>query len=130
MRECGDRNMSSFTHKDLDIWKEGIDLIEKIYKITNNTKPNVKSNSNFFTNILIYHKSCHFEGVSPKNLLLHGWFCINYQKMKNLETLLIIALKLNYLSEAIFDEISETIEKLRRMILNFIKYQKKKSSNT
>jgi sulfite exporter TauE/SafE len=49
--------------------------------------------------------------------------------MKNLEALLIIALKLNYLSEAIFDEISETIEKLRRMILNFIKYQKQKSPN-
>jgi four helix bundle protein len=124
--------MSSFTHKDLDIWKEGIDLIEKIYKITNKLPENEKyglisqmqrSSVSVPTNIA--------EGAARQSKKEFIQFLyISLGSLSELETLLIIALKLNYLSEAIFDEISETIEKLRRMILNFIKYQKKKSSNT
>ena len=123
--------MSSFTHKDLDIWKEGIDLIEKIYKITNKLPENEKyglisqmqrSSVSVPTNIA--------EGAARQSKKEFIQFLyISLGSLSELETLLIIALKLNYLSEAIFDEISETIEKLRRMILNFIKYQKQKSPN-
>jgi len=57
-------------------------MINKVPKGWNmvNTKPNVKSNSNFFTSVLNHHKSCHFEGFSPKNLLLQGWFCISWER--------------------------------------------------
>jgi hypothetical protein len=59
--------------------------MDKQAKTNSYTKPNVKSNSNFFTTVSIYnHKSCHFEGVSPKNLLLQGWFCITMDSSPSL----------------------------------------------
>ncbi len=116
------------THKDLDIWKEGIKLVEKIYKLTENFPDNEK-----FGIVLQMQRSAVSiptniaEGAARQSIKEFIQFLyIALGSLSELETLLIITDKLNYVAKKEYNEIFEEIEKLRRMILNFIKYQKGK----
>ncbi len=135
MRECGKANMRkcedarmSFTHKNLDIWKEGIELVEKIYQLTSTFPEKEKYGiiSQMKRSVVSVPTNIA-EGAARQSIKEFIQFLyISLGSLSELETLLFISYKLNYFDEKVSNDVFDKVEKLRRMILNFIKYQKKK----
>lgn len=113
------------THKDLDIWKIGIELVLKIYELTNKFPDSEKFGlTSQMRRCVISIPANISEGAarnSKKEFI--QFLYISLSSLSELETHLIIAEKLNYTD--IKEEI-DFIETLRPKILNFIKYQKTK----
>ena len=113
------------THKDLDVWKLGIVLVEDIYKITK-----------LFPNDELYGMVSQMRRASvsiPSNIaegyardskkeLIH-YLYISLGSLSELETQLIISTNLGYIKD---ESKLGDIEILRRMLLNLIKYHKSK----
>ena len=111
------------THKDLEIWQKGIELVEKIYKLSSSFPKEEsygiisqmrRSVVSFPTNIA--------EGAarfSKKEFIQFVY--ISLGTLSELETLTIISLRLGYHNS---NDVLGDIELLRRMTLNFIKYLK------
>ena len=113
------------THKDLDVWKLGIELVEDIYKITK-----------LFPNDELYGMVSQMRRASvsiPSNIaegyardskkeLIH-YLYISLGSLSELETQLIISTNLGYIKD---ESKLGDIEILRRMLLNLIKYHKSK----
>lgn len=114
------------THKDLDIWKLGIELVEEIYKITNKfPKEEIFCLTSQMRRSAISIPSNIAEGAarnSKKEFI--QFLYISLGSLVELETQIIIAKKLGYIKENI--DFIEVVEKLRRKLLNFIKYLKEK----
>lgn len=113
------------THKDLDIWKRGIDFVEKIYMVTANfPKEEIYGLVSQIRRAAISYPSNIAEGAarfSKKEFVQYLYIALG--SLSEVETQLIIASKLKYLTRA---DLAEDIEILRRMTLNFIKYLKSK----
>lgn len=129
MRRCVDvfkySSKQMKTHKDLDIWNESVDLVCTVYSICKIFPVEEKySLSLQIKNSAISVPSNIAEGAArnSKKEFVHFLY-IALSSLAELETQLIIAKKLNFLDCNI---IFENIEKLRRKILNFIKYLKNK----
>jgi four helix bundle protein len=111
------------THKDLEIWKRGIELVEKIYKLSS-TFPKEESYgiiSQMRRSVVSYPTNIA-EGAarfSKKEFIQFVY--ISLGTLSELETLTIISLRLGYHSNR---GVLEEIEVLRKMTLNFIKYLK------
>jgi four helix bundle protein len=113
------------THKDLEVWKDSLDLIEMIYKKTN-TFPNDEK-------VGLVSQMRRAAVAIPSNIA--EGYARNYTKEKirylyialgsasELETQLIISGRLNYPSS---DEINNQLEKTRRKLINLIKYHRSK----
>jgi four helix bundle protein len=114
------------THKDLDIWKRGIGLVEKTYKATTNfPKEELYGLTSQIRRAAISYPSNIAEGAARFSKKEFTQFLyISLGSLSELETQLIIAEKLRYLKT---DNLLEEVEVLRRMTLNFIKYLKSKS---
>ena len=114
------------THKDLEIWKEGIELVKKIYEITNIfPKSEQYGLTSQIRRAAVSIPSNISEGAarnSKKEFI--QFLYISLSSIAELETQIIIANKLNYIDD--ISDIDENVEKLRRKLLNFIKYQKSK----
>ena len=114
------------THKDLDIWKRGIDLVEKIYKSTANfPKEELYGLTSQIRRAAISYPSNIAEGAarfSKREFIQYLY--ISLGSLSEVETQIIIAKKLQYLKAT---NLLEDIEVLRRMTLNFIKYLKSKT---
>ena len=116
------------THKDLDIWKLGIDLAMKIYELTDKFPDIEKYNLvNQMRRCAISIPANISEGAArnTKKEFLHFLY-ISLGSLSELETHLIIAKRLKYMDG---EEIFKFIELLRPKILNFIKYQKSRIEN-
>jgi four helix bundle protein len=115
------------THKDLDIWKRGIAFIEQIYKVTGKfPKEELYGLTSQIRRAAVSYPSNIAEGAarSSKKVFIHFlYFALG--SLSEVETQLIIAEKLGYLSA---NNLLEEVEALRRMTLNFIKYLKSKNS--
>ena len=109
------------THRDLDVWKEGIELVVKIYEIVQNFPKEEKHGLvDQIKRSAISIPSNIAEGAarnSKKEFLqfLH----ISLGSVSELETQLIIANRLGFLNN---NEIFSLIEKERSKILGLIKY--------
>ena len=102
------------THKDLDIWKRGMSFVEEIYGLASQLR---RAAVSFPSNIA--------EGAarsSAKEYIKYLYIAIG--SLSEIETQIMIAGRLGYLSG---DKILEEIESLRKMTLNFIKYLKSKN---
>jgi four helix bundle protein len=113
------------THKDLDIWKQGIELVEEVYK-----------NTAIFPREEIYGLTSQMRraAVSVPSNISEGaarsskkefiqFLYVALGSLSELETQTIISEKLGYLQN--HHQLMEMIEKQRRKQLNFIKYLKK-----
>jgi four helix bundle protein len=117
------------THKDLDIWGESIDLVERIYKITDTfPQSEMYGLTNQMRRSAVSIPSNISEGAArSSNKEFIQFLYISLGSLSELETHLIISSKLRYMEdESIFGE----IEILRRKLLNFIKYRKTKPNRT
>ena len=116
------------THKDLDIWKIGIELVLKIYELTNKFPDAERFGlTSQMRRCAVSIPANISEGAarnSKKEFI--QFLYISLSSLSELETHLTIAEKLNYtdIKKAI-----DFIETLRPKILNFIKYQKTKLEN-
>jgi four helix bundle protein len=112
------------THKDLQIWQSGIELVEIIYKITT-----------LFPASEMYGLTSQMRraAVSVPSNIAEGaarqgekefvqFLYVALGSLSELETQAIIAVRLGYMSDS---SVLESIEALRRKMLNFIKFRKK-----
>jgi four helix bundle protein len=116
------------THKDLDIWIRGINLVEQIYKATKKfPKEEIYGLTSQIRRAAVSYPSNIAEGAarsSTKEFIQFLYIALG--SLSEIETQIIIAVKLGYLSD---DKLLEEVEALRRMTLNLIKYLKNKEVN-
>jgi four helix bundle protein len=111
------------THKDLQIWQLGIELVETVYKVTA-----------IFPASEMYGLTSQMRraAVSVPSNIAEGaarqgqkefiqFLYIALGSLSELETQFVIATRLGY---QVNDGCLEKIEALRRMMLNFIKFRK------
>jgi len=109
--------------KDLKIWQESIELVEEIYEITKEfpreelygivnqiRRSAVSLPSNIAEGFMRYH-----------NKEFKQFLFIALASSAEIETQLIISKKLGYLAKQKLDELSESIDKLNRMMMTLIK---------
>jgi four helix bundle protein len=113
------------THKDLEVWKLGIDLVEKLYLLTRVfPKEEIYGLTSQIRRSGVSIPSNIAEGAARKNTKEYIQFLyIALGSLSELETQLIISQRLKYLDS---DIVFEDIEKLRRKLLNLIKYMNSK----
>lgn len=115
------------THKDLDIWKIGLELVEEVYRITGGfPKEEIYGITSQLRRAAVSIPSNIAEGAarnSKKEFLQYLYIALG--SLAELETQIVISERLGFLAQ---DILSETIEKLRRKLLNFIKYLKGKGN--
>lgn len=113
------------THKDLDVWKLGIELVEKIYKATTVfPKEEIYGLTSQMRRAAVSIPSNIAEGAarnSEKEFI--QFLYISLGSLSELETQIIIANKIGYLDSLYM---INSIEILRKKLLNFIKYIKTK----
>ena len=124
MRGCANLGGEKMiTHKDLDIWKLGIELVEEIYKTTVEfPKEEIYGLTNQMRRASVSIPSNISEGAargSKKEFIKFLYIALG--SLAELETQTIISEKLGYLKN---HQLMDLIEKQRRKQLNFIKYLK------
>jgi len=113
------------THKDLDIWKIGIELVKQVYEITN-LFPNEETYGliSQMRRSAISIPSNISEGAARNSKREFIQFLyISLGSLAELETQMVISTELGYIPQN--SQIFSQIELLRRKLLNFIKYLKK-----
>lgn len=114
------------THKDLDVWKLGIDLVENIYKITSELPDDERYGlSSQMKRSAVSIPSNIAEGAARNSIKDYIRFLyISLGSLSELETQLIIAERTKCLKSL---EILKDITTIRKKLINLIKYLK---SNT
>ncbi len=118
--------MNNKIHKELDIWKESMDLVEEIYKMI---KPFPKDElyglSSQMKRSAISIPSNIAEGAARNSRKEYIRFLhIALGSLSELETQVIISKRLNFIDTEV--ELLDLINKIRSKTLNFIKYQRSK----
>lgn len=113
-------------HKELDVWKESIELTKKIYNITKNfPKEELYGLTNQIRRASVSIPSNIAEGStrnSDKEFI--QFLYVSLGSLAELETQLIISKEIGY-NKYLFEE---EIEKIKKMILGLIKYLKNKNN--
>ena len=118
-------NGSMSTHKDLDIWKNGIVIVEEVYKLCKQIPDDEKFGLiSQLKRASVSIPSNIAEGAARQSTKEYIQFIyIALGSLSEIETQIIIAHRLNYISDT---DILVSIENERKQILNFIKYLKSK----
>lgn len=115
-------------HKDLDVWKEGLIFVKKIYKVTTPFPDSEKFGLvSQIRRAAVSVPTNIAEGAarqSDKELI--QFLYISLGSIAELETLLIIATDISYLNQEDSNTVNESLQKIRSMLLGLIRYQKKK----
>jgi four helix bundle protein len=111
------------THKDLDVWKKSIDLVTKVYNITSSyPKEDIFGLTNQIRRASISIPSNIAEGAARTSRKeFKRSLTISLGSTSELETQCIISKNLNYISESQFQELSQNIDSVRRMLIGLIK---------
>ncbi len=113
------------THKDLDVWKEGIDLVVEIYQETRKfPKEELYGITSQLRRASVSFPSNIAEGYAKRHIgELIQYLYNSLASLSEVETQLIISERLEYLEAK---DLLDFVEKLRRMLLNLIKYHESK----
>ena len=115
------------THRDLDVWKEGIELATLIYKLTDTfPKEERYGLSDQLKRSAVSIPSNIAEGAarhSSKEFVQYLYIALG--SASELETQLIISKKVGFLSET---DIFETLERVKSQLLGLIRYLKGKGA--
>ena len=127
MSEIVTEKVNIKTHKDLDVWKKSMDLVERVYRRTESFPDSEKYGlTNQIRRCAVSVSSNIAEGAARNTDKEFVQFCyIALGSLSELETQLLIAERLKY-SQNI--DILENIVEIRRMLLGLIKYLKSKQS--
>ena len=127
MSEIVTEKVNIKTHKDLDVWKKSMDLVERVYRRTERFPDSEKYGlTNQIRRCAVSVSSNIAEGAARNTDKEFVQFCyIALGSLSELETQLLIAERLKY-SQNI--DILENVVEIRRMLLGLIKYLKSKQS--
>ena len=111
------------THKDLKVWQLSIDLVEKVYKITNCfPKEEMYGLTSQMRRCAVSVPSNIAEGAARKTKNEYLQFLyVSLGSLSELETQIEISKRLKYLNDP---PVEELVEKIRRMLLNLVGYLK------
>jgi four helix bundle protein len=111
-------------HKNLDIWKLSMDLVEIIYKLTSNfPKEEIYGLTSQLRRSAISIPSNIAEGAARKgNNETLQFLYVSLGSLSELETQYLIAKRLEYFTEE--DKTELLIIEIRKKLLNYIKYIK------
>ncbi len=111
----------STTHKDLDIWKRGIEFVERIYKITAAfPREEIYGLVSQLRRAAISYPSNIAEGAARSSKKEYiQYLYISLASLSEIETQLIISKRLDYLKG---NDLFEEIDALRKMTLSLIRY--------
>ena len=112
------------THKDLEIWKLSMELVEKVYKATN-TFPKEERYvlSSQIRRAAISVPSNIAEGAARKGNKENLQFLyISFGSLSELETQILISKRLNFIESE--KELISLLETTRKKLISFIKYVK------
>jgi four helix bundle protein len=111
------------THKDLDVWKESIELVVKIYNVTKSfPKEEVYGLTSQMRRAAVSVPANISEG-SARNYSkeLIRFLRIAQASLSELETLMLISFRLIYLDEELFKSIQRKICKINAQLSGLIK---------
>jgi four helix bundle protein len=116
------------THKDLDIWKRGMDFVERIYMSTKEfPREETYGLTSQIRRAAVSFPSNIAEGAARSSMKEYIQFLyIALGSLSELETQIIIAGKLGYLSAGV---LLNEVKSLRKMTLNPIRYMKSGRKN-
>ncbi len=116
------------THKDLDAWKLSVDLVVLIYQLTSTfPKEEVFGLTNQLRRAVVSIPSNIAEGAARNsNKEFIQFLYISLGSQQELDTQLLIAKKLEYLTEDQYNEINIKIETVGKLLNGLIKYLKTK----
>ena len=125
MSEITTRKNNIKTHKDLDVWKKSMDLVEEVYRLTKGFPDSEKYGLiNQARRCAVSIPSNIAEGSARNTNKETVQFCyIALGSLSELETQLLIAERLGYCEK--IDALDNLVE-IRRMLLGLIKYLKSK----
>ncbi len=111
------------THKELDVWKDSIELVVEIYKITKRfPKEEIYSLTNQVRRASVSVPANISEGAARNYTREFIRFLrIAQASLSEVETLMQISLKLNYLDENMFKSIQGRIFKVNAQLSGLIK---------
>ncbi|MBX0312316.1 MAG: four helix bundle protein [Sulfurihydrogenibium sp.] len=114
------------THRDLDVWKNGIELVKKIYAVTSDfPKEEIYGLTSQIRRSVVSIPSNIAEGSARNGTREFIQFLyIALGSVAELETQLIISKELGYLKDL---SVFEDLEKIKVQLINLIKSLKKKS---
>ena len=111
------------THKDLEVWKNSIKLVTQIYEETNKfPKTELYGLTSQIRKSAISIPSNISEGAGRNHTIEFIQFLhISMGSLVELETQLIIACNLNYLSDNIFEKLNISLIEIRSQLSGLIK---------
>jgi len=114
------------SHKDLDVWKKSVDLVEMIYEITKHfPKEEIYCLTNQIRRASISVASNIAEGAGRNhNKEFVQMLYIAQGSLSEIDTQLVISVRLKYLAQEGYDNISKLINDIRLMLIGLIKYIK------
>ncbi len=120
------------THKDLDVWKLSIDFVTEIYKLTNSfPKDEIFGLTNQIRRAAVSIPSNIAEGAArnyKKEFVQFLYIALGSQQ--ELDTQVLIAKNLGFITEDIFLETSNKIQTIGKLLNGLIKYLKSNERNT
>ena len=123
--EAEEPKSAGLTHKNLEVWRLGIEIVELIYKMTGSFPRRDYGLISDMRRAAVSVPSNIAEGAARNsNKEFIHFLYISLGSLAELETQVTIANRLDYIADA--QNIFEVIEKERRKLLNYIKYQKGK----
>jgi len=114
------------THKDLDVWKESMNLVKEVYKLTESfPKEEIYGLASQMRRAAVSIPSNVAEGAarnSDKEFI--QFLYVSLGSLAELETQLLLSRELGFLKN---EEINGNIERARKLLLGLIKYLRAKS---
>ena len=116
------------THKDLEVWKKSVSLVTSVYELTKGFPiEEIYGITNQIRRSAVSIPSNIAEGSARKgNKEYMQFLYISLGSLSELETQLIIANNLKYLSDNDFEWIAENMTEIGKMLIGLIRYVKKK----
>ena len=116
------------THRDLDVWKKSVVLVTTVYEITKSfPKEEIYGLTNQIRRSAVSVPSNIAEGSARQgNKEFAQFLYISLGSLTELETQLIIAGNLKFLSENDYESLMDSLKEVGKMLIGLIRYVKKK----
>lgn|SRR5690606_293206 len=118
----------NYTHKDLDVWKLSMELVLLVYRVTEKFPSKEQFGlTNQIRRSAVSIPSNIAEGSARKgNTEYIQFLYVSLGSHAELETQLLIASGLKYLTKAEFDELNGLLQKTGKLLNGLIRYRKTK----